>query len=100
MVKKSMNSIGGATNENRHQRDVEYEWTRKESVLKFNRSSKRSEMSEYRFSTRSAKLVPIYASVIYVVQRDLDSGASKIILPRGVRNYGHDASGHPSSAPP
>lgn len=28
------NNIGGASNENRHQRDVEYEWTRKESVPK------------------------------------------------------------------
>jgi hypothetical protein len=31
----SVNNIGGATNENRHQRDMEYEWKRKETVPKF-----------------------------------------------------------------
>jgi hypothetical protein len=29
MERKSTNNIGYATNENRHERDVEYEWTRK-----------------------------------------------------------------------
>jgi hypothetical protein len=28
MERKSTNNIGGATNENRHQRDAEYEWTK------------------------------------------------------------------------
>jgi hypothetical protein len=35
LERESRNNIGGATNGNRHQRDVEYEWTRKESVPKF-----------------------------------------------------------------
>jgi hypothetical protein len=33
--RKSMNDIGGATNENTHQCDLEYDWTRKESVPNF-----------------------------------------------------------------
>ncbi|KAJ7853203.1 hypothetical protein B0H13DRAFT_1904279 [Mycena leptocephala] len=47
MERNLTNNIGGATDENRHPPDVEYEWTRKDSVPSFDRSCKRSEMSEY-----------------------------------------------------